>query len=282
MGSSVNFSSKIFTDTLLLSKIDDLKTIHFQEQERHSQKIYANFKKNVIGNTGKKIFFLDNDKNNVLSKKLKDRLRNTDELKKGDVRVMQFKNKNYFSVFSGKDAVFYELNPSKIFYQLTKSENTTYYIINQFGELVFSNSSHITEKNFIKRPVVQKFIWSMIATSQVEFREGKRKMLGFYAQIPGTNLILFSEVNLGNLINYVKNMANRWEFYLYPVAIVITILVVVLLKLLLSPIPRLSRSIRDQSFVYEQNRRIEPLTGDLRILVDDFEYLIRIGDEQES
>ncbi len=68
------------------------------------------------------------------------------------------------------------------------------YVANTYGDLIYSSSAKVKTKDFESRPLVQKFINHPLSQGQLEFVSDEGiNYLGFFAQIPGSNLVLFLE-----------------------------------------------------------------------------------------
>lgn len=82
--------------------------------------------------------------------------------------------------------------------QLTRVplESSIVYLVSKEGQLIFSTSSLINHKNFISRPVVQKFVLNQVNASGLGFTDyDGKKGFGYSFFIPGSNIVMFAEIS---------------------------------------------------------------------------------------
>lgn len=125
--------------------------------------------------------------------------------------IMQVLGKPYIAVMTSKIAVsrIPETEPFAITLQLVPFDiskliqlsrvpldTSIVYLLSREGQLIFSTSSQINHSNFLSRPIVQKFVLNQINASGLAFtdHDGK-KGFGYSFYVPGSNLVMFSEVS---------------------------------------------------------------------------------------
>lgn len=116
------------------------------------------------------------------------------------------------------------------------------YLLTREGSLAYSSDPGITELNVVKRPLVQRFIETPIKQGQFELDEGAGKgMYGFFAEIPGTNIVMFSEMSRAAALAPVRTIVVRF------IGVLLLILggAVVLLQLPLSRVTNPLRELAD-------------------------------------
>lgn len=101
------------------------------------------------------------------------------------------------AVDNDNDESVYVLEPvdiSRWLRQSTKmADETLVYVVNQGGQLIFSNSFQVDAVSFMKRNLVKKFIRLPVSQGRFSYDQGGEAYYGMFQMIAGTNLILFSE-----------------------------------------------------------------------------------------
>jgi serine phosphatase RsbU (regulator of sigma subunit) len=117
------------------------------------------------------------------------------------------------------------------------------YVLTREGRLLFTNDQSITEVNAPFRPLVQRFIKAPIKQGQLEFRGGNGESLyGFFAEIPKTNIVMFSEVSKAKALAPIRHIILRFLGALG----VIMVFAVLLLQL---PLSRIVRPVRELALI---------------------------------
>jgi len=125
-------------------------------------------------------------------------LNNIESIK--DFFVMQISGFNYFAkkvVYDNGATSLYlwPLAMNKILGILqARTNDNTVYVLSKELKILYSTVDTITEDNIIGRELVQNFIKSPIKRGQIKFKTAAGNFFGFYAEVPNSNLILFSEV----------------------------------------------------------------------------------------
>lgn len=186
-------------DLLEENKLQDELTIQFLEMERLGNnwitdlKSEKNFKKSKI-NIPKDIKeFFDTNHTGIFI-----------DWKDGISKVYK-KNKN--TIFER------ELNSYKFFKSEKESKNQsllTVYIVNQEGKLIYSNLDEITALNIADREIVQYFIRNPITSGMSEyFNNDEQSVIGFYQQIPNSNLVLFTEASKTYILDTIFELKKK-------------------------------------------------------------------------
>lgn len=104
------------------------------------------------------------------------------------------------------------------------------YLVTKEGRLVYSNDKDIGAVNFAARSLVQKFIASPLAQGQMEFEGSKGEpSYGFFREIPGSNIIMFAEVEKAQALSSVITII--WRFLAVLVAILLGIVAILQIPL---------------------------------------------------
>ncbi len=74
-------------------------------------------------------------------------------------------------------------------------KKNTFYLVTREGRLVYTNHSDINAGNYMKRPLIQKFVNSPIRQGQVDFDGEDGPSYGFFFEVPDTNLLMFAETS---------------------------------------------------------------------------------------
>ena len=90
---------------------------------------------------------------------------------------------NVYGIKASDIAGLFKLNTSQ----------TTVYLSNRAGRLIFTNSDTVTPANLMKRPLVAAFVKTPFRQGQSEFKMGADSLYGFHQEISRTNLVMFSE-----------------------------------------------------------------------------------------
>lgn len=115
------------------------------------------------------------------------------------------------------------------------------YIMSREGKIIVTSDPGITMTNVAGRPLVQKFIRSPLTRGQLEFsgRSG-RAMFGFYYEIPGTNIVMFSEVEKRTVIASIYGVLTRF-------ILVLAGIIVATLLLMQLPLRKVTRPLREMT-----------------------------------
>lgn len=117
------------------------------------------------------------------------------------------------------------------------NDQITLYMINRAGQTIASNDERIVNPS--ERALVQKFILSPLSQGQLKFQEGESKIIGFYREMPNSNLILFGEISESLLIDEVWASVKVGTLYAVFAILAALMLVQWPLAKLLSPLARL-------------------------------------------
>lgn len=116
------------------------------------------------------------------------------------------------------------------------------YMITREGKLLYASDQSITELNVTERPLVQRFISVPIKTGQMEMtdRDG-RDFYGFFAEVPDTNVVMFSEVLRTTAMAPVKSIVMRFLAVLALILIGAVVLLQIPLSKITGPVKELAR-----------------------------------------
>jgi serine phosphatase RsbU (regulator of sigma subunit) len=132
------------------------------------------------------------------------------------------------------------------------------YVLTREGQLVYSNRESINSGNYFLRPLVQKFIKSPITSGQIEFsQKNGRRDLGFYFEIPESNLIVFAEVDRDRVLGPIHELG--WHFLIAILLISGLCLIVThkFLQLITSPLEILAKQaelIGKGNFIFQSTK----------------------------
>jgi len=151
-----------------------------------------------------------------------------------------------------------------------QSENTLYFITKE-GRVVYTNDRTINNTNYVKRPLVQKFISNPLRHGQLEFGMGTKAAYGFFYEVPGTNVMMFVETLKSVALAEVQQLAIRFGVVLLVVIAILGILLQYpLTSFVVSPMRELVRvadEVGDGNF--DVHPRREGL-GELSVLTRSF------------
>ena len=138
------------------------------------------------------------------------------------VKKDQFYRKKPYNIYLWK------FDTSKyLFLNQFQKNDSTIYIANFQGKVIYANRQNITSLNMAKRPLVKRFIKSSLSKGQVYFSDDAASYSGFYAIIENSNIAIFAEAS--NEIILEKINALGKNFLLIPIAILLfTILLLIL------------------------------------------------------
>lgn len=113
------------------------------------------------------------------------------------------------------------------------------YIVNRKGDLIYSSSAEVNRDNFSQRNLVKHFQKTRFSKGELEFDDSfGRASYGFFAEISGTNLVVFQELSKEKALERLRSLLGQFA------AAFIIILVVVLL-LVQVPLRRITTSMRE-------------------------------------
>jgi serine phosphatase RsbU (regulator of sigma subunit)/HAMP domain-containing protein len=85
------------------------------------------------------------------------------------------------------------------------------YLLTREGRLLYASDPTISETNVAARPLVQQFIHAPIKQGQMELTDPDRGMsYGFFAELPQTNIVMFSEVRQAVAMAPVRQIVLRF------------------------------------------------------------------------
>lgn len=128
-----------------------------------------------------------------------------------------------------------------------RSSNETHlYVLTRQGSVLFSNTSLVTAHNYLKRPLVQKFIDAPLRLGQVEFTAPDGKdWLGFFYEIAGTNMIAFAEAPKSVALAPVRAALQRMILATLASVLGSLLLLQMILRVVTGPIDALIRWTRE-------------------------------------
>jgi serine phosphatase RsbU (regulator of sigma subunit) len=119
------------------------------------------------------------------------------------------------------------------------------YLMTREGRLLFSNNTAITETSMIERELVQNFIKAPIKQGQLELTNTDGEAVyGFFAEIPRTNIVMFSEVLKTTAMSPVKRIVMRFLGVLALVLVGAVILIQLVLSRITHPVKELAELAR--------------------------------------
>ena len=156
----------------------------------------------------------------------------------------------------------------------TEDGTAVLYLANRHGSLIAKNSIDINENTFNSRALVQSFISSSITQGQKVFigEEGQSKV-GFFYELPNTNLIFFSESDQKVIEEKVAEVMRE---YLFSAIIILVIAILTLqlpLRFLLKPLKSLNKYTQEVAKGnYDASLKIFGI-GEIKKLTDSFKSM---------
>lgn len=142
---------------------------------------------------------------------------------------------------SGKYLLIYRMNLSKMIKQLYQSiETSRVYIVSRSGQLVYSGHKTIDRSYVQKAENIRLFIASPVNQGQFEFKHNNEDMYGFFQKIPGTNLVLFTELYRKHVLRRLDQGKDQYLTYLIVITAFTMIILQFIFSYLFSPIKSLS------------------------------------------
>ncbi len=157
------------------------------------------------------------------------------------------------------------------------------YIITKQGNLFFSNNKSIYQSNFIKRPLVQKFVSVPMNQGQFEISSEGGNFYGFFYEISTTNGVIFVETPKNVVLSSVKNILLNFFIVLLLLLGSVGVILQIPLSTLLAPMKelvRLATEIGEGNFNVEARREG---FGELNLLSESFTEMaknLRARDEK--
>ncbi len=145
------------------------------------------------------------------------------------------------------------------------------YLITKEGRVLYTNRPEINETNFVKRPLVQKFIANPLRHGQLEFDGEEGASYGFFHEVPDTNLMLFVETSKKVALEEVNQIAIRYTIFLLAILAVVGLLLQFPLSTLVAApmreLVRVADEVGDGNFdVYPRRQGL----GELAVLTSSF------------
>lgn len=150
---------------------------------------------------------------------------------------------------TGSEGIFYFFWPVNLM-RLFSAEATAdgpgvIYAVTTEGQLLVSTSRDITSANFARRRLVQRFINNQFRQGQLEYTDPNGKqMLGVFFQIPGTNIVLFSETLKRSALAPVYQLRNQYATMAVITLLLTVAIVIFSLRPVVDPISDLVRVAR--------------------------------------
>ncbi len=146
-----------------------------------------------------------------------------------------------------------------------------FYATTSEGRVVFSNDPDITSFSLGRRPLVKQFVSAQFRYGQMEFSTGNgTAALGFFLEVPGTNVVLFSEIPRKAALVSVTRVQWIYVGVLLAVLIMAALIVRAMLRPIVLPIRdlvHLSREIAAGNF---EARPKLAAVGEIEVLNDAF------------
>jgi serine phosphatase RsbU (regulator of sigma subunit) len=146
------------------------------------------------------------------------------------------------------------------------------YLLTRQGALLYTSTPDITAVNYLKRPLVQKFVQAPFRLGQVGFKDDAgADWYGFFYEVPGTNVIAFAEAPRSVALAPVRSAVLRFGLMMATGLILCLIILQVFLEVITEPIRRLMNLTRQVGAgVFDQDvdlagcREIRELTASFR------------------
>ena len=164
---------------------------------------------------------------------------------------------------------------------LNGSDKLTVYVLNRQGQLLYANSSRISQSNVQSRPLVQEFIEAPLVQMQLEFTDKGADFHGAFKEIAGTNLVVFLEMPKAVALEPVYRMG-------YTILALFSLLILLVFLLLQWPMRRLTAPLREliwltseiQAGNYQARTKLQGL-GELQNLHEAFDGMAKSLMEKE-
>ncbi|MCX6131997.1 MAG: SpoIIE family protein phosphatase, partial [Proteobacteria bacterium] len=126
--------------------------------------------------------------------------------------VIEFQGENFFFQKNGSLVRLIRIH-ARMFHKNFLKKNTneaTVYIASREEKLIYSNDQNISSARFSARPLVQKFIDAPFTQGQFDFKSSNNEeMLGFFYEVPDSNLVIFAEMKEAEVLSSVYELRNR-------------------------------------------------------------------------
>lgn len=138
------------------------------------------------------------------------------------INIVKIQGETYLARYevNSKKLYVWKLDRQALPLSIRKNDVSTQYVLTRDAKLVFANSHKVSELNAQKRPLVQKFIQTPLKQGQLEFTDSDgEQSYGFYYEVPGTNLVKFSEAKKNSVLKVVTEM--MWKLIGFAIAIIV-------------------------------------------------------------
>ena len=165
------------------------------------------------------------------------------------INVLSFGGENYLTKYEQNSALdqlgylslrkveskYFQLKPAR------PASDGALFLMSREGRLLFTNDTSVTEVNVGRRAIVQQFIKAPIKQGQFEIKSPSGDALyGFFAEVPQTNLVLFSEVKKAAAMAPLRQIVLRFFAVLLGILVVVTIILQLPLAKLTAPMRELA------------------------------------------
>lgn len=114
------------------------------------------------------------------------------------------------------------------------------YLANNYGQLLFSNSTEVNPISLIGRELVQAFIQKDLQFGFKTINRGGRKWYGLYRQIENSNLIQFFEYSDDQILQIALNSIGRIVFIVLITITILSLIVLWVTNLIIAPLTHLN------------------------------------------
>ena len=135
--------------------------------------------------------------------------------------------------------VFTEISSQFFGKQKASDADAVYYLSNNFGQLVFSNSESISSGTLIERDLVQTFIQNNLRSGFKFFETREGSGFGMYRQVPNTNLVGFFEYSSNQIFSIAYKALIKVVLLVLSTMLAVGILVILTLNAFLKPLEQL-------------------------------------------
>ncbi len=182
------------------------------------------------------------------------------------------------NTFTSRRLVFWQVNMPLLADALlrAKDRDVLVYIVSREGQVLESSDAKLDEKNILERDIVRRFIQGSLRSGQVAITtpEGDRAF-GFHSEIPGTNLVLFSETPATRAMADVSEWQKKFLWVFLGMTMIVLLIVQIPLQLVVQPIKELAQLAAD---IRQNKLGITPQSkglGELAVLTRTFGAMSR-------
>ena len=110
------------------------------------------------------------------------------------------------------------------------------YLVNRDGQLIYASDEAISKTYVQKSENLKLFISSPMNQGQFEFSKEDQTMYGFFQKIPGSNLVLFTELKQGVVLTGLNEAKDEFLLYLLVIIAATMLMLQIIFSYLFKPI----------------------------------------------